>query len=54
MVNDSYKHYSGELQIVRIPIRNDGQRNLVARLAENETDLLDLIQDGDIVTIRII
>ena len=54
MVNDSYKHYSGELQIVRIPIRNDGQRNLVAKLAENETDLLDLVQDGDIVTIRII
>lgn len=54
MVNDSYKHYSGELQIVRLPIRNDGQRNLVAKLAENETDLLDLIQDGDIVTIQIV
>jgi len=52
MVNDSYKHYSGELQIVRIPIRNDGQRNRVGKLAENETDLLDLISDGDIVTIK--
>lgn len=50
MVNDSYKHYSGEVQIVRLPIRNDGQRNLVGKLAEGETDLLDLIQDGDIVT----
>lgn len=50
MVNDSYKHYSGEVQIVRIPIVNDGSRNLVGRLAEYETDLLDLIQDGDIVT----
>lgn len=50
MVNDSYKHYSGEVQIVRLPIRNDGQRNLVGKLAEDETDLLDLIHDGDIVT----
>lgn len=53
MVNDSYKHYSGELQIVRLPIRNDGTRNLVGKLAKDETVLLDLIQDGDIVTIRI-
>lgn len=50
IVNDSYKHYSGEIQIVRIPIRNDGQRNRIGKLAQNETDLLDLIQDGDLVT----
>lgn len=50
MVNDSYRHYSGEVQIVREPIINDGQRNLIGKLAEGETDLLDLIQDGDIVT----
>ncbi len=51
MVNDNYKHYSGELQIVRIPIRNDGTRNLIGKLAKDETDLLDLITDGDIVTL---
>ena len=50
IVNDNYKHYSGEIQIVRMPIRNDGQRNRVGKLAENETVLLDLIKDGDMVT----
>ncbi len=49
IVNDSYKHYAGEVQIVRMPMKCDGQRNLVARLAPGEDMLLDLINDGDIV-----
>lgn len=49
MVNDSYKHYAAEVQIVLKPILNDGTRNLVGRLASRELELLSLIQDGDTV-----
>lgn len=49
IVNDHYKHYAGEVQIVKIPIVNDGTRNRVGHLNENEMQLLELIQDGDIV-----
>ncbi len=50
IVNDTYAHYAGEVQIVRIPFENDGMRNLVAHLQEHEEDLQDLIQDGDVVS----
>lgn len=49
IVNDHYKHYSGEVQIARLPIINDGTRNLIGKLAENEDIILDLIRDGDAV-----
>ena len=49
VVNDNYRHYSGELQIVKIPIANDGQRNLIGHLAPGEMMMLELINDGDIV-----
>ncbi|MDE6107785.1 MAG: DUF871 domain-containing protein, partial [Oscillospiraceae bacterium] len=49
MVNDNYKHYAAEVQIVLKPILNDGTRNLVGRLAEQEWELLSLIEDGDTV-----
>lgn len=49
IVNDNYKHYAGEIQIVRMPVRNDGQRNLLGRLAEGEKDLFELIEDGSFV-----
>lgn len=49
VVNDHYRHYSGELQIVREPIINDGKRNLVARLAPQEELMLDLIEPNDLV-----
>ena len=49
IVNDTYKHYSGEVQIARLPVKNDGQRNRIGKLAENETQLLELIKDGDFV-----
>ena len=49
VVNDRYRHYSGELQIVREPIVNDGRRNLVARLAPGEEMVLDLIEPNDLV-----
>ncbi|MDO4536903.1 MAG: MupG family TIM beta-alpha barrel fold protein [Coriobacteriales bacterium] len=47
MVNDSYKHYAGEVQVVLEPILNDGTRNLVARINEQEMTLFDVIGEGD-------
>lgn len=49
IVNDHYRHYAGEIQIVRIPIKNDGTRNLVGHLAPHEEEMLELIKDGDAV-----
>lgn len=49
IVNDRYPHYSGELQIVREPIINDGKRNLIARLAPGEEMMLELIEPNDLV-----
>ena len=49
IVNDNYKHYAGEIQIARREICNDGQRNIVARLAPHEEEMLEMINDGDFV-----
>lgn len=49
MVNDNYKHYAAEVQIVLKPIVNDGTRNLVARLDPMEFELLSMVNDGDTV-----
>ena len=49
IVNDNYKHYAGEIQIVKIPIVNDGTRNRVGHLDEEEYQMMDLIYDGDLV-----
>lgn len=49
MVNDNYKHYAGEVQVVLKPIKNDGTRNLVGRIDAEELTMFDVIGDGDIV-----
>lgn len=49
IVNDNYKHYAGEVQIVRIPIVNDGTRNRVAHIDDQEYQLMELVNDGDII-----
>lgn len=49
IVNDNYKHYAGEVQIVKIPIVNDGTRNRVGHIDEEEYQMMDLIHDGDLV-----
>ena len=49
MVNDNYKHYAGEVQVVLKPLVNDGTRNLVGRIDEQELLLFDVIRDGDVV-----
>ena len=47
MVNDNYKHYAGEVQVVLRPMRNDGIRNLVGRVNEQEFALFELVNDFD-------
>ncbi len=49
MVNDNYKHYAGEVQVVLRPLSNDGTRNLVGRIDPQELTLFDVIDDSDIV-----
>ncbi|MDI9590250.1 MAG: MupG family TIM beta-alpha barrel fold protein [Acidobacteriota bacterium] len=49
IVNDAYKHYAGEVQVVLRPIVDDGTRNLVARIDAQEMDLFELVRDGDAV-----
>lgn len=46
IVNDHLRHYRGELQICRGEMENDGQRNLVAHLNEEEYSMVDLIVPG--------
>lgn len=49
IVNDNYKHYAGEVQVVLEPIVNDGTRNLVARVDHEEMTMFDTIGDYDLV-----
>lgn len=46
IVNDNLKHYRGELQICRSEMENDGQRNLVGHLNEEEVTLIEMITPG--------
>ena len=49
VVNDNYKHYAGEVQIVKMPIVNDGTRNRVGHLDADEYEMMNLVYDGDLV-----
>ncbi len=49
MVNDNYKSYTGEVQIVRQRMENDGERNYIGKIAPGEEILLDLIRDGEAI-----
>ena len=49
MVNNNYKHYAGEVQVVLRPLNNDGTRNLVGRIDPQEFTLFDVIRGADIV-----
>lgn len=46
IVNDNCRHYHGELQIVLKDMKNDGQRNLIGRIPEEEMILLDHFVPG--------
>lgn len=49
IVNDNYRHYAGEVEIALGKVENDGERNLVARIKEDELMMLDLIDSGILV-----
>ena len=49
IVNNNYKNYAGEVQVVLEPIENDGTRNLVARIDNQEMTMFDAIDDNDLV-----
>lgn len=49
IVNDNYRHYAGEVEIALGKVENDGERNLVARINEDELMMLDLIDSGILV-----
>lgn len=49
IVNNNYKHYAGEVQIALRPLKNDGIRNLIGTLNEDEMEILKLANDGDVV-----
>jgi hypothetical protein len=49
IVNNNYKNYAGEVQVVLESIENDGTRNLVARIDNQEMTMFDVIDDNDLV-----
>ncbi len=49
MVNNEYEHYSSEVQVVLCPIKNDGMRNLIGHISDQEMEMFKLIKDLDIV-----
>lgn len=46
IVNDNLKHYCGELQICMKDMANDGQRNLVGHLDEDEMRIVEMMEPG--------
>lgn len=44
VVNDNLAHYRGEVEIVLTEIENDGQRNLVGRIADTDMRILDELE----------
>lgn len=49
IVNNNYPHYAGEIQIALMDMENDGQRNYLGHLDENEQRLLELVTNRDIL-----
>ena len=43
VVNDSLRHYRGELQVILKPIKNSGDRNIVGHLNDDEMKLVSMI-----------
>jgi len=52
IVNDNYKHYAAEIQVVLQPIINDGTRNLIGHINKEEMVIFDLLKEKDIVIFR--
>lgn len=52
VVNDNLKHYCGELQICVKDMKNDGQRNLVGHLNDDEMHLMPYLTAGTFFSFR--
>lgn len=52
VVNEKYPRYKGELQVVLTPFKNDGRRNLVGHLSDDDMDLLDLVEPWSTFNLR--
>ena len=52
VVNNNCRHYMGEVQICLKPMKNDGQRNLVGHVEENELILVDMIGASEIIRFK--
>lgn len=44
VINDEYSRYKGEVQIVLMDMPNDGRKNVIGRIPDNEMILLDYIR----------
>ena len=45
IVNNNLSHYKGEVEIVKEPIKNTGERNLVGFLNKDEQKILDMLDE---------
>jgi len=52
VVNDHYKHYCGEVQVVLLPMKNDGTRNLVGHLDEGEFLMASLVNRFEVIKFK--
>lgn len=52
MVNDNYRHYAGEVQVVLVPMKNDGMRNLIGHIEFPENEMLELVKEHDVVVFQ--
>lgn len=49
IVNDNLSYYKGEVQIITKDIKNDGQRNLLGHIDNNQWEYLDEVNSGDLI-----
>ena len=45
VVNDNLSHYRGEIEILLTDMENDGERNLVGHIANDDMMILDEMED---------
>ena len=45
--NNDFGQYKGEMQIARLPMKNDGRKNIVGKIVKEEIFLLDYIKPWD-------
>ena len=53
VVNDNLAHYRGELEVVLTEIPNDGERNLIGKVKDEDLGLLDFIKPGQITELQV-